>query len=92
MSKRAFLSAILAGAVAFGVAPAQAKVWRIGFVPKLIGIPYFNAMTTGLEKGGAACCRRRPSATHGFAPETGAQRRSAIGCRLSFTSTLLNAF
>jgi rhamnose transport system substrate-binding protein len=54
MSKRAFFSAILAGAVAFGVAPAQAKVWRIGFVPKLIGIPYFNAMKTGLEKGGAA--------------------------------------
>ena len=36
------------------VAPAQAKVWRIGFVPKLIGIPCFNAMKVGLEKGGQA--------------------------------------
>ena len=33
---------------------ASAKTWRIGFVPKLIGIPYFDAMKVGLDKGGAA--------------------------------------
>ena len=33
---------------------ASAKTWRIGFVPKLIGIPYFNAMHEGFEKGAKA--------------------------------------
>ncbi len=33
---------------------ASAKTWRIGFVPKLIGIPYFNAMHVGFEKGAKA--------------------------------------
>ena len=33
---------------------ADAKTWRIGFVPKLIGIPYFSAMQQGCEKAGKA--------------------------------------
>jgi rhamnose transport system substrate-binding protein len=47
-------AALLACVVALGTGPASAKEWRIGFVPKLIGIPYFNAMRQGVEKGGTA--------------------------------------
>lgn len=45
-------AAVLAGAVAIGGGTANAKEWTIAFVPKLIGIPYFNAMKVGLEHGG----------------------------------------
>ena len=43
--------ATLAGAAALTPGPAQAKTWTIAFVPKLIGIPYFNAMKQGLDRG-----------------------------------------
>ena len=40
---------VLVFAVVFGgTSSAIAKKWKIAFIPKLIGIPYFNAM----EKGG----------------------------------------
>jgi rhamnose transport system substrate-binding protein len=51
------LSPRLAAALLAGIALAaphagDAKTWRIGFVPKLIGIPYFNAMRQGFDKAG----------------------------------------
>ena len=52
MQRRTLLAAVLGALLAAGT--AEAKTWRIGFVPKLIGIPYFNAVQKGLEKGGRA--------------------------------------
>ena len=43
----------VASLAAASTATADAKTWRIGFVPKLIGIPYFSAMQQGCEKAGA---------------------------------------
>ncbi|MBM9400697.1 autoinducer 2 ABC transporter substrate-binding protein [Gluconacetobacter azotocaptans] len=50
-------SAVIAALVAAGiscVAPAhgRAETFQIGFVPKVIGIPYFSAMQQGFLKGG----------------------------------------
>jgi len=45
-------AAIFAGAFAISNGSAMAKTATIAFVPKLIGIPYFNAMKVGLDKGG----------------------------------------
>ncbi len=45
-------AAIFAGAFAVSSGTAMAKTATIAFVPKLIGIPYFNAMKVGLDKGG----------------------------------------
>ncbi|WP_102224853.1 autoinducer 2 ABC transporter substrate-binding protein [Acidimangrovimonas sediminis] len=42
----------LALAVALAPGSASAKDYTIGFVPKLVGIPYFTAMKQGLEKAG----------------------------------------
>ncbi|ACI51950.1 ribose ABC transporter, substrate-binding protein [Gluconacetobacter diazotrophicus PA1 5] len=52
-------SAVIAALVAAGLscmAPAQgrAETFQIGFVPKVIGIPYFSAMQQGFLKGGRA--------------------------------------
>lgn len=44
--------AALAGASTLAPGSAKAKTWTIAFVPKLIGIPYFNAMKEGLDKAG----------------------------------------
>lgn len=46
--------AMLASALMIGGNAATAKEWTVGFVPKLIGIPYFNAMKVGLDKAGKA--------------------------------------
>ena len=40
------------------------KQWKIAFVPKLIGIPYFNAM----ENGGKRAAKDRPN--HSKCPST----------------------
>ncbi|GAB0114351.1 autoinducer 2 ABC transporter substrate-binding protein [Acidisoma sp. C75] len=53
-TRRTLITLAIAGGLFAAVSPAQAKEWRIGFVPKLIGIPYFNAMKEGLDKGGKA--------------------------------------
>lgn len=51
ISRRETLAlAALAGAAALVPGAAEAKTWTIAFVPKLIGIPYFNAMKAGLDK------------------------------------------
>ncbi len=50
--RHALAFAALSGAAALAPGSAEAKSWTIAFVPKLIGIPYFNAMKEGLEKGG----------------------------------------
>jgi rhamnose transport system substrate-binding protein len=47
-------AAALAGILAVSGGTAMAKDVTIAFVPKLIGIPYFNAMKVGLDKGGKA--------------------------------------
>lgn len=58
LRRRASLRTGMAFAVAVaalaGLAPAKAHAEEptIGFVPKLVGIPYFNAMKQGLEEGG----------------------------------------
>ena len=51
MKKRLFflIVVVLAFAIAAPSAMAQTK-WKIAFVPKLIGIPYFNAMQDGGNK------------------------------------------
>jgi rhamnose transport system substrate-binding protein len=55
MKKHRLLAAtFFAGAFVLGATQANAETWRIGFAPKLIGIPYFNAMKVGLEEGGKA--------------------------------------
>ncbi len=55
MRRRSLVAAITVGALVMtGGVQAKAKTWRIGFVPKLIGIPYFDAMKVGLLKGGSA--------------------------------------
>lgn len=54
LNRRLSLLAGFASVLLAASAPAHAKTWRIGFVPKLIGIPYFDAMKVGLEKGGEA--------------------------------------
>jgi rhamnose transport system substrate-binding protein len=44
---------LVAGTMLSGTVQASAKTgktWTIAFVPKLIGIPYFNAMKEGLDK------------------------------------------
>ncbi len=44
------MAAVIAGgAMLVGAAPASAKTYTIAFVPKLVGIPYFNAMKQGLD-------------------------------------------
>ncbi len=48
--RRTLTLATLAGAAALAPGAAEAKTWTIAFVPKLIGIPYFNAMKAGLDK------------------------------------------
>ena len=48
------IAVLLGLATAALSAPSDAKTWRIGFVPKLIGIPYFSAMQQGCEKAGKA--------------------------------------
>jgi rhamnose transport system substrate-binding protein len=53
-NRAAIVVAVMAGALAVCAGPASAKTWRIGFVPKLIGIPYFNSMQEGLERGAKA--------------------------------------
>ena len=59
-TRRALLRAGMAMAVTVaalaGIGPvkAQADEPTIAFVPKLVGIPYFNAMKQGLEQGGKA--------------------------------------
>jgi rhamnose transport system substrate-binding protein len=46
--------AVLATLVLASPLDASAKTWRIGFVPKLVGIPYFSAMRQGFDKAGKA--------------------------------------
>jgi rhamnose transport system substrate-binding protein len=53
-NRAAVVVAAMAGVLIAGAGPASAKTWRIGFVPKLIGIPYFNSMEEGLTKGAKA--------------------------------------
>jgi rhamnose transport system substrate-binding protein len=54
INKALLVTGVVALAMAGGTGQASAKTWKIGFVPKLIGIPYFTAMQQGLERGGKA--------------------------------------
>ena len=45
---------IVAVAVPGGSSGAPKKTYKIAFVPKLIGIPYFNAMQKGGQQAGKA--------------------------------------
>ena len=46
--RKCVIFSLIVALVLFGTSSVLAKEWKIAFIPKLIGIPYFNAM----EKGG----------------------------------------
>ncbi len=53
LAKGALLAGIAWVANAVAAPATTTRVWTIGFVPKLVGIPYFEAMRQGFEKAGS---------------------------------------
>ena len=51
-SRQGLVSLLAALALLIGAGPVSAAQYTVGFVPKLVGIPYFAAMKKGLDKAG----------------------------------------
>ena len=52
LARSVLLTGIACNQIAFAATATTTRIWSIGFVPKLVGIPYFEAMRQGFEKAG----------------------------------------